>query len=233
MRQANVAVRNKDGQVAFMVATKEGHDNVKEQLQPVGSALTTQMREINTAEQFHEARLFVKEYGLSRLKHEMGAPPPRRDIGTAPLVSTHRPESTQPSSAPGPRMSSAPHSPPPHTLPVAPGFVNKETYQLTTDTAPFNVFARAGAGLMGPGNADDNAALERAGQDYAKRFKVWRNRPENDENWDKGGKWVGVASMGARHRSDERLEHTRANPNPTLTLTLTGLMSVSNARARV
>jgi hypothetical protein len=91
VRQADVAVRNKDGQVAFMVATKGGHDNVKEQLQPVRSALTTQMKEINTAEQFHEARLFVKDYGLYRLKHEMGAPPPRpprRDIGTAPVVST-------------------------------------------------------------------------------------------------------------------------------------------------
>ena len=79
MRQADVAVRNKDGQwgdTAFMVATMAGHDNVKAKLQPVGSALTTQMKEINTAEQFHEARLFVKDYGLSRLKHEMGAPPP-------------------------------------------------------------------------------------------------------------------------------------------------------------
>ena len=108
-------------------------------------------------------------------------------------------------------MSSAPHSPSPHTLPVAPGFVDKDTYQLTTETNPFNVFARAGAGLLGPGDADDNAALERAGQDYAKRFKVWRNRPENDENWNEGGKWVGVASMSARHRSDERLEHTRSS----------------------
>jgi hypothetical protein len=75
VRQADVAVRNKDQQVAFMVATRGGHDNVKEQLQPVRSALTTQMKEINTAEQFHEARLFVKDYGLYRLKHEMGAPP--------------------------------------------------------------------------------------------------------------------------------------------------------------
>ena len=88
MRQADVAVENKDGQVAFMVATKAGHDNVKEKLQPVRHNLLTQMKEINTAEQFHEARLFVKDYGLSRLKHEMGAPPPRRDIGTAPIVST-------------------------------------------------------------------------------------------------------------------------------------------------
>ena len=76
MRQADLAVRNKDGQVAFMVATQAGHDNVKEKLQPVRQALLTQMKEINTAEQFHEARLFVKDYGLSRLKHEMGAPPP-------------------------------------------------------------------------------------------------------------------------------------------------------------
>ena len=94
--------------------------------------------------------------------------------------------------------------------------MDKDTYQLTTGKNPFNVFARAGAGLSVPGtdktlNADDNAALERAGQDYAKRFKVWRNRLENDENWNEGGKWVGVASMSARHRSDERLEHMRSS----------------------
>ena len=80
--QADVSLRNKDGDLnAFMVATKAGHDNVKEKLQPVRSALTTQMKELNTAEQFREARRFVKDYGLSRLKHEMGArrppPPPR------------------------------------------------------------------------------------------------------------------------------------------------------------
>ena len=82
MRQADVAVRNKGGQVAFMVATKAGHDHVKEKLQPVRHNLLTQMKEINTAEQFHEARRFVKDYGLYRLKHELGArrppPPPRR-----------------------------------------------------------------------------------------------------------------------------------------------------------
>ena len=88
MWQADLAERNKDGQVAFMVATRAGHDNVKEKLQPVRHNLLTQMKEINTAEQFHEARLFVKDYGLHRLKHEMGAPPPRRDIGSAPIVST-------------------------------------------------------------------------------------------------------------------------------------------------
>ena len=93
--------------------------------------------------------------------------------------------------------------------------MDKNTYQLTTETNPFNVFARAGAGLPVPSNktliADDSAALERAGQDYAKRFKVWRNRPENDEHWNEGGKWEGVASMSARHRSDERLEHMRSS----------------------
>ena len=67
-------MQNKDGQFALMVATKGGHDNIKEKLQRVRSALITQMKEINTAEQFHEARLFVKDYGLYRLKHEMGAP---------------------------------------------------------------------------------------------------------------------------------------------------------------
>ena len=91
--------------------------------------------------------------------------------------------------------------------------MDKDTYQLTTTKNPFNLFALAGAGLMAdhPGVPDDNAALERAGQDYAKRFTVWRNRKENDENWNEGGKWVGVASMSARHRSDERLEHTRSS----------------------
>ena len=90
--------------------------------------------------------------------------------------------------------------------------MDKNTYQLTTTNNPFNVFARAGAGLMGPGNAEDNAALERAGKDYAKRFRVQRNRPENDENWNEGGKWVGVASMSARHRSNECVSNTRG-PN--------------------
>ena len=93
--------------------------------------------------------------------------------------------------------------------------MDKDTYQLTTGKNPFNVFALAGAGLHPPSdktlNADDNAALERAGEDYAKRFTVRRNRPENDENWEKGGTWVGKASMSARHRSDERLEHTRSS----------------------
>ena len=211
MRQADVAVRNKDGQVAFMVATKAGHDNVKEKLQPVRHNLLTQMKEINTAEQFHEARLFVKDYGLYRLKHEMGAPSPRRDIGTVPIVSTQAREHpalvrTWAESELRPALTSS------HPLLVAPGYVDKNTYQLTTETNPFNVFALAGAGLYDKTlNADDNAALERAGQDYAKRFKVWRNRLENDENWNEGGKWVGVASMSARHRSDERLEHTRSS----------------------
>ena len=74
--QADVALHNKERLVAFMVATKAGHDQVKEKLQPVRHNLSTQMKEINTAEQFHDARLFVKDYGLHRLKHEMGAPPP-------------------------------------------------------------------------------------------------------------------------------------------------------------
>ena len=91
--------------------------------------------------------------------------------------------------------------------------MDKDTYQLTTTKNPFNLFALAGAGLMAdpPGVQDDNAALERAGEDYAKRFKMFRNLPENDEHWNEGGKWVGVASMSKRHRSDERLEHTRSS----------------------
>ena len=91
--------------------------------------------------------------------------------------------------------------------------VDKDTYQLTTTKIPFNLFALAGAGLMAdhPGVPDDNAALERAGKDYAKRFKMFRNLPENDKHWNEGGTWVGKASMSKRHRSDERLEHTRSS----------------------
>ena len=101
---------------------------------------------------------------------------------------------------------------------VAPGFVDKNNYQLTTGTNPFNVFARIGAGLI-PAHKEDNEALKRAGdavsKDYTARFMVARNRPENDLNWDKGaetegGKWHGVASMSARHRSDECVSNTRA-----------------------
>ena len=78
-------MRNKDGHVAFVVADKAGHDTILERLQPVRQNLLTRMEEINSAEQFHEARLFVKDYGLQRLKHEMGVPP-HRATRTSPLV---------------------------------------------------------------------------------------------------------------------------------------------------
>ena len=87
MPQADITLRNKDGQVAFMVATKEGHDTIKEKLQPVRQNLIAQMPEINMAKQFREARLAVKDYGLQRLKHEMGVPP-HRATRTSPLVGT-------------------------------------------------------------------------------------------------------------------------------------------------
>ena len=75
MRQADVAVENKDGQVAFMVATKAGHDNVKEKLQPVRQNLESHMPRIHSVKLFKEARAFVRAYGLQRLKHELSAPP--------------------------------------------------------------------------------------------------------------------------------------------------------------
>ena len=58
-----------------MVATKAGHDNIKELLQPVRQQLVTKLPEINSAVQFMKARQFVKDYGLQRLKHEMGVSP--------------------------------------------------------------------------------------------------------------------------------------------------------------
>ena len=100
------------------------------------------------------------------------------------------------------------------------GFVNKDTYRLTTSTSPLNVFALVGAGKM-PAPKDpaaaaaaakaanqDNEALKRADPDYTARFMVARNRPENDANYDKGGEWVGKASMSKLHRF-EALSNTR------------------------
>ena len=57
-----------------------------------------------------------------------------------------------------------------------------------------------------------NEALERAAnadsEDYAERFMIARNRPENDKNYDKDGEWVGRASMSKRHRSEEFFSNT-------------------------
>ena len=67
-------MRNKAGDIPFLVATKAGHDNVKEKLQPVRQNLLSHMPHINNVKMFKEARDFVRAYGLQRLKHEMSAP---------------------------------------------------------------------------------------------------------------------------------------------------------------
>ena len=107
-RKVNLTVRNNINQVAFDVAVKAGHDNVQQKLQPVRFHLQTQLQEINLAEQYTEARKFVKDCtpgprqthtknsrtntqpaphasgprvgtdGVQRLKREMGALRPRR-----------------------------------------------------------------------------------------------------------------------------------------------------------
>ena len=77
------------------------------------------------------------------------------------------------------------------------GFVGDDD-KLTTGVKPFNVFARVASGVMKqPGMEGENAAL---GQ-FAERFVVASNRPENDENWaSEDPEWVGKSSMGERHR---------------------------------
>jgi len=100
-----------------------------------------------------DARKFVREYGLQRLKREL----------------------------------------------IAPGFVSKDgkdASRLTTGTAPFNVFARIGAGKM-PGTP----CKVPKHPEYEKRFIIARNRPENDKHWEsKEPEWLGKSSMGKRHR---------------------------------
>ena len=91
-----------------MVATKEGHDTIKEKLQPVRQNLIRQLPEINTAEQFLKARLAVKDYGLQRLKHEMGVPP-HHDIRTSPLVGTQASPAPRPETELCPILTSLSH----------------------------------------------------------------------------------------------------------------------------
>lgn len=76
------------------------------------------------------------------------------------------------------------------------GFVADE--KLTTDTKPFNVFARIMSGeLVQPGMETEMEALG----DASTRFMIACNRPENDEHWSNAeAEWVGKASMSKRHR---------------------------------
>lgn len=78
------------------------------------------------------------------------------------------------------------------------GFVDGDTHQLTTGSAPFNVFARIAAGKMTqPGEEREQGALG----EYKEKFMVCKNRPENDEHWDSPSpEWVGKASMSRRHK---------------------------------
>lgn len=78
------------------------------------------------------------------------------------------------------------------------GFVDPETHELTTETAPLNVFARIAAGKMS--QPDFQAQQELLG-DYKQKFIICSNRPENDVHWDSEDvEWVGKASMSRRHK---------------------------------
>ena len=74
--------------------------------------------------------------------------------------------------------------------------------QLTTNTQPFNIFARVGAGLQKQGQemADMNQRFCEQ-TCYGDEFCIACNRPQNDEHWeDKSPEWLGVASMARRHK---------------------------------
>eukprot|EP00930_Biecheleria_cincta_P077565 TRINITY_DN64869_c0_g1_i1.p1 TRINITY_DN64869_c0_g1~~TRINITY_DN64869_c0_g1_i1.p1 ORF type:complete len:683 (+),score=154.82 TRINITY_DN64869_c0_g1_i1:57-2105(+) len=78
------------------------------------------------------------------------------------------------------------------------GFVDADTYQLTTGPKPFNLFARIASGAMEqPGMAAEQEALAQ----FQDRFCVCCNLPQNDEHWNsKEPEWLGKASMSKRHR---------------------------------
>jgi len=77
------------------------------------------------------------------------------------------------------------------------GFVDNNA-QLTVNEKPFNVFARLASGVMHqPSMQKEQEALG----DYSSRFKICRNRQENDDFWDsRDPSWLGRASMARRHR---------------------------------
>lgn len=78
------------------------------------------------------------------------------------------------------------------------GIVDTERNELTSNTLPFNVFARIAAGKMH--QAGQEAEQEFLGT-YRDRFIVCSNRPENDVHWDsEDAEWVGKASMSRRHK---------------------------------
>ena len=70
--------------------------------------------------------------------------------------------------------------------------------KLTTDSNPFNVFARIGAGKIIQSDMKSSNKLIGKAKD---RFVVCSNKPECDENWQSNAsEWKGYASMSKRHR---------------------------------
>ncbi|KAL3918324.1 MAG: hypothetical protein SGPRY_006056 [Prymnesium sp.] len=82
-----------------------------------------------------------------------------------------------------------------------------QTGQLTTGTAPFNIFARIAAGLLQqPANTDTGwegteKENDKLGPEFKEKFMVACNRPENDLKYNDGtDEWKGKASMSKHHR---------------------------------
>merc|ERR1711964_347872 len=70
---------------------------------------------------------------------------------------------------------------------------------LTTGTAPFNVFARFASGVMAlPPNAQE--AQAKISEEQRSKFLICFNRKEDEEQWESSDPaWVGKASMSKRH----------------------------------
>lgn len=95
---------------------------------------------------------------------------------------------------------------------LAPGYIDKETGQLTTGTMPFNVFARCVSGklVQNPENkflrdmVKANKRLDeisrQEGQPYSEHFMVCCNQEAQETNWNSSDPtWLGRASMAERH----------------------------------
>ena len=192
--KADVSLRNVDGKVPFMLAKVAGHDFVMYKLQPVATSLTANHPAIDTLEKFAEARKFVAEYGLQRLKREMVAPG-FVDKKTGELTTTYSPMNVWALAGAGklgkiPGMEDDEHE----------DFMAKiERANAKLDAASAAVLKRredewdrvnqgsAAAGLLARPPIDP---------EFSERFVVRLNQPSQDEVWNisRGG------SMSKRHR---------------------------------
>ena len=189
--KADVSLRNADGKVPFTLAKMAGHDNVMYKLQPVATSLTAHYPAIDTLETFSEARKFVVEYGLQRLKREMVAPG-WVDKRTGELTTTYSPFNVWALAGAGldvkiPGMDDDEHE----------AFMKKiEAANDKMDAASQAVLKRRQdeCNRGGPSSAAD--ARPPIDPEFSQRFMVRLNQPSQDEIWASSRD----GSMSKRHR---------------------------------